>query len=113
MFRGVSQIRPTAPDPVDLLRHVHHLEVRREGSNEVRCRTGLQRSEQRLQLLERSCVSFPVRNGYPPGRFNQVEKRLAALLLDQLAHQLSQAPDITLECLVLLREEDVRATDGL
>jgi hypothetical protein len=66
---------------------------------------------QRLQAVTRFDVAFALRNRGAPGRFDQIEQRFAALILDQLTDQPAEPPDIVAQRLVFLGKNDIRAND--
>src|SRR6185503_15199225 len=105
----VAQVGAAAADSVDLLRHVDHLEVRRERADEVACRARRQRREQLLELAIGRLIAFAVRDRQLARRLDEIEQGLAALLAHELADELAEPMDVLAQRAVLLREEDVRA----
>ena len=105
----VAQVRATAADAVHLLRHVDHLEVRRERANEIARSARCQRAEQRGELAIGVAVALALRDGELARGLDEIEQRLATLLAHELADERAQAVHVLAERAVLLGKEDIRA----
>ena len=109
--RRVAQIRAAAAQPVHLLRHVDHLEVRRERADEVARGARCERAEQGLELAVGRGVAFAMRDrGFARG-LDEVEQRLAALLAHDFADELAEPMHVLAQRLIFFGEKDVGA-DG-
>src|SRR5690606_11200910 len=108
----IPLVRPSAADPVNHLRHVDHLEVRRERANEVTRRARREGAEQSPELREGLAVALAALDRGAPRRLDEIEERLAALLAHELADELAEPVHVLAKRLVLFGEEDVGPTGG-
>ncbi len=108
----LAQVFAPAPDAVNFLRRVGHLEIGRKTADDLQGNSRVEICDELGKLFTGFLVVFAAADRAQPGVFDEVEKFIAALFADQVADHRAERAHVVAQGLVLVLEHDVLAAQS-